>query len=134
MHPLAVKLTPNDQVFKKKSVFQKLPYWEILRVRHYIDDMHVEKNVCESCLGTLLKIKCKRKDGDSSWLDMLVVQSKRKSEAEDNEKFIKARQIYNFCTKEATQFFTYLLLVKTPSSYCTNIRSLVDVNSGKMKL
>ena len=29
--PLTVKLTPKDQVFKKKSVFWKLPYWEILR-------------------------------------------------------------------------------------------------------
>ena len=121
-------------MFKKKSVFNKLPYWEILRVRHCIDVMHVEKNVCESILGTLLKIKGKRKDGDGSRLDMLAGQSKCKSEAEDDDKFIKARQSYNFSTKEATQFFTYLLSVKTPSSYCANIRSLVDVSSGKMKL
>jgi len=53
--------------------------------------MHVEKNVCESILGTLLKIKGKRKDGDGSRLDMLADQSQRKSEAEDDDKFIKAR-------------------------------------------
>ena len=132
--PFAVKLTPKDQVFKKKSVFWTLPYWEILRVRHCISVMHVEKNVCESILGTLLKIKGKRKDGEDSWLDMLADQSQCKSEAEDDDKFIKAHQSYNFSTKEATQFFTYLLLVKTPSSYCANIRSLMDVSSGKMKL
>ena len=80
-HPLTMKLTPKDQVFKNKSVFWKLPYWEILRVRHCIDVMHVEKNVCESILGTLLKIKGKRKDGDGSRLDMLADQSKHKSEA-----------------------------------------------------
>ena len=96
--------------------------------------MRVEKNVCESILGTLLKIKGKRKDGDGSRLDMLADQSQRKSEEEDDDKFIKARQSYNFSTKEATQFFTYLLSVKTPSSYCANIRSLVDVSSVKMKL
>ena len=96
--------------------------------------MHVEKNVCESILGTLLNFKGKRKDGDGSRLDMLVDQSKCKSEAEDDDKFIKACESYNFSTKEATQFFTYLLSVKTPSSYCANIRSLVDVSSGKMKL
>ena len=61
-HPLLVKLTPKLQVFKKKSVFWKLPYWEILRVRLCINVMHVVKNVCESILGTLLKIKGKRKD------------------------------------------------------------------------
>ena len=53
--------------------------------------MHVEKNVCESILGTLLKIKGKRKDGDGARLDMLVDKSKRKSEAEDDNKFINAR-------------------------------------------
>ena len=68
---------------------------------HYcIDVMHVEKNVCESILGTLLKIKGKRKVGEGSRLDMLDDQSKRKSEAEDDDdKFIKARQSYNFSTK-----------------------------------
>ena len=90
-HAKMVKQTPKGQVFKKKSVFRKSPYWEILRVRHYIDVMHVEKNVCESILGTLLKIKGKRKDGDGSRLDMLVDQSQRKSEAEDDDKFVKAR-------------------------------------------
>ena len=79
-----------------------------------IDVMHVEKNVCESILGTLLKIKGKRKDGDSSWLDMLADQSQRKSEAEDDDKFIKARQSYNFSTKEATQFSPICCLLRYP--------------------
>ena len=58
------KQTPKHQVFKKKSVFWALPYWKLLTVRHCIDVMHVEKNVCESILGTLLKIKGKTKAGD----------------------------------------------------------------------
>ena len=41
--------------------------------------MHVEKNVCESILGTLLKIKGKIKDGDGARLDMLADQSIRKN-------------------------------------------------------
>ena len=64
--------------------------------------MHIEKNVCESILGTLLKIKGKRKYGDGSQLDMLADQSQCKSEADDDDKFIKSRQSYNFRTKEAT--------------------------------
>src|SRR5215216_4908241 len=94
-HALTVKQTTMNQVFKRKSVFWKLLYWEILHVHHFIDVMHVEKNVCESILGTLLKIKGKTKDGDGARLDMLVDQSKRKSEAEDDDKLIKARQSYN---------------------------------------
>jgi hypothetical protein len=39
----------------KKWVLQ-LPYWKDLDVHHSIDVMHVEKNVYESLLGTLLNM------------------------------------------------------------------------------
>ena len=75
-----------DQVFKKKLVFWQLPYWEFLSVRHCIDVMHIEKNVCESILGTLVKIKGKRKDGDGEQLNMLGDLSQRMNEVEDDDK------------------------------------------------
>jgi hypothetical protein len=34
--------------------FLELPYWKDLDVCHSIDVMHIEKNVCESLLRTLL--------------------------------------------------------------------------------
>jgi len=70
----------KEQVFKKKSVFWQLPYWQDLDVRHSIDVMHVEKNVCESILGTLLKIKGKTKDGYKARLDMQVIRPDSKIE------------------------------------------------------
>ena len=39
-----------------------LPYWTDLDVRHCIDVMHVDKNVCDSVIGTLLNIQSKMKD------------------------------------------------------------------------
>jgi len=39
-----------------------LPYWSDLDVRHCIDVMHVEKNVCDSVIRTLLNIQGKTKD------------------------------------------------------------------------
>ncbi|CAH9133258.1 unnamed protein product [Cuscuta epithymum] len=42
--------------YKKMSVFWNLPYWEHLSVRHCIDVMHVEKNVFDSLIGTLLNM------------------------------------------------------------------------------
>ena len=38
--------------------------------------MHVEKNICESLLGTLLQIKGKTKDGANPRMDMLGDQPK----------------------------------------------------------
>ena len=33
-------------IWKKRSIFFDLPYWSDVDVRHCIDVMHVEKNVC----------------------------------------------------------------------------------------
>ena len=48
---------------EKRSIFFDLPYWSNLDVRHCIDVMHMEKNVCDSLIGTFLNIKGKTKDG-----------------------------------------------------------------------
>jgi hypothetical protein len=48
------KNTGKDDMWKKQSIFWELPYWKDLDICHSIDVMHIEKNVCESLLGTLL--------------------------------------------------------------------------------
>ena len=65
---------------------------------------------------------------------MLGDQSQRMNEAEDDDKLLHQHQSYNFTATEVKEFFEFLLSIKTPSSYSTNIRSLVDVSTGKMKL
>ncbi|XP_073153118.1 uncharacterized protein [Henckelia pumila] len=56
--------------FKKKSIFFELEYWKHLYVRHVLDVMHIEKNVCESLLGTFLDILGKIKYGIAARLDL----------------------------------------------------------------
>jgi hypothetical protein len=48
--------TPNDAnghapMWKKKSIFWELPYWQVLEVRSAIDVMHLTKNLCVNLLG-----------------------------------------------------------------------------------
>ena len=47
-----------------------LPYWPSLKLRHNLDVMHIEKNVCENLLGTLLGIPNKSKDNINARLDL----------------------------------------------------------------
>ncbi|KAI5343771.1 hypothetical protein L3X38_011647 [Prunus dulcis] len=62
----------DDRVcWKKKSKFFDLEYWKYLHVRHVLDVMHIEKNVCNSIFGTLLEIPGKNKDGIAALLDLL---------------------------------------------------------------
>ena len=57
-------------IWKKRSIFFNLPYWSDLNVRHCIDVMHVEKNVCGSVIGTLLNIQVKTKDSLNTCQDL----------------------------------------------------------------
>jgi hypothetical protein len=46
------------------------PYWKDLDIRHSIDVMHIEKNVCESLLGTLLNTHGKTRDHGHARADL----------------------------------------------------------------
>ncbi|KAL8145946.1 hypothetical protein AgCh_003901 [Apium graveolens] len=64
------KKPTTSSIWKKRSIFWDLPYWEHLQVRQCLDFMHIEKNVCESITGTLLNIPGKTKDGVKARLDL----------------------------------------------------------------
>ena len=61
----------NTNCWKKKSILFELEYWKYLHVRHNLDVMHIEKNVCESIIGTLFNIPGKTKDGLNARLDLV---------------------------------------------------------------
>jgi len=46
----------------KKSLLFMFPYWSTLKLRHNLDVMHIEKNICDSVFGTLMNIDGKTKD------------------------------------------------------------------------
>ncbi|GKC48475.1 hypothetical protein Tco_1071220, partial [Tanacetum coccineum] len=56
--------------WKKKSIFFELVYWDFLPIRHNLDVMHIEKNVCDNVLFTLLGIAGKTKDHLNARLDL----------------------------------------------------------------
>ena len=41
----------HTPMWKKKSIFWELPYWQVLEVRNAIDMMHLTKNLCVNLLG-----------------------------------------------------------------------------------
>ena len=65
------RIAGEKNIWKKRSIFFDLPYWRSLDVRHSIDVMHVEKNVCDSLISTLLHIPGKTKDGINARLDLV---------------------------------------------------------------
>ena len=59
--------------WKKHSIFFDLPYWRTLLLRHNLDVMHIEKNVCDSVMGTVLDIDKQSKDSLNARLDLKMM-------------------------------------------------------------
>ena len=57
-------------LWKKVSKFWEIPYWKDLSIRHCLDVMHIEKNVCDAIIGTLLNIPGKTKDTKQARKDL----------------------------------------------------------------
>ncbi|XP_057992353.1 uncharacterized protein LOC110636261 [Hevea brasiliensis] len=51
----------KEEAWNKKSIFFTLPYWEFNLVRHNLDVMHIEKNVCDNILGTFVELRWENK-------------------------------------------------------------------------
>ncbi|XP_071687302.1 uncharacterized protein [Rutidosis leptorrhynchoides] len=126
---------PPKGIWKKKSIFWKLPYWKHLRVRHCIDVMHIEKNVCESLIGLLLNIPGKTKDGIKVRRDMELMNIRPELQPKDidgrSTKFLPPA-CYTMSKVEKTKFCQCLHGIRVPSGYSANIRKLVSMKDLKL--
>ncbi|XP_074321844.1 uncharacterized protein LOC141659024 [Apium graveolens] len=126
------KPTPNS-IWKKRSIFWDLPYWEHLQVRHCLDFMHIEKNVCESIIGTLLNIPGKTKDGMKARLDLqeLGVRAELAPQQSGKRAYLPPA-CYTLSRKEKISFCECLSSVKVPSGYSSNPKNLVSMKDLKL--
>jgi hypothetical protein len=124
----------NAPMWKKMSIFWLLPYWKYLMVRHAIDVMHVEKNVFDSLIGTLLDIPGKTKDTLNAQLDLEEMNLRKDLHyiQLDNGKKKLPTACYTMSKEEKIRLCGCLRDVKVPTGYSSNIRSLVNMKDKKL--
>ncbi|XP_019156907.1 PREDICTED: uncharacterized protein LOC109153494 [Ipomoea nil] len=125
--------TTQKTLWKKRSIFWDLPYWKHLAVRHCLDVMHIEKNVCDIIIGTLLNIQGKTKDGIKARKDMVVMGIREKlAPQEMGKRAYLPPACHTLSKKEKTSFCACLNGVKVPSGYSSNIKKLVSMKDLKL--
>ncbi|XP_062024123.1 uncharacterized protein LOC133740203 isoform X2 [Rosa rugosa] len=126
-----MKLTKR---WKKKSIFFELPYWQHLLLRHNLDMMHIEKNICESIIGTLLNMKGKTKDNLNSRKDLKEMGiSKKLRQKNDGSSSSKGKTPpYVFLKKEKQIFCKRVFSLRPPDGYSLNIGSRVSLEELKI--
>ncbi|XP_042950344.1 uncharacterized protein LOC122282460 [Carya illinoinensis] len=128
------KRTPNELNWTKKSIFFKLPYWLHLGLRHNLDVMHIEKNICDNVLGTLLNIEGKTKDSANARRDLENLGLRKELHLQhDGDRISMNLGSYMLNLNERRNFCAWLSEVKFPDGFASNIARCVNVSEGKIK-
>ena len=102
-------------------------------VRHVLDVMHIEKNICEALLGTMLNIPKKTKDKESVRLDMaeMGIRTELRPKTPGKKEKLPLAS-WNLTHSEKKAVCSSFLGMKLPDGFCSNIRSLVSMETLRL--
>ncbi|XP_042446384.1 uncharacterized protein LOC122031323 [Zingiber officinale] len=128
-----VGATNLSKCWKKKSIFFNLPYWKYLHVRHCLNVMHIEKNVFESLINTLMNIKGKTKDNVAARLDMVQMGIRPQLAPKIGEKrTYLPPAACSFTKNERLQVCRSLMDIKVVEGFSSNMKNLVCMDEMKL--
>ncbi|KAK7349692.1 hypothetical protein VNO77_07266 [Canavalia gladiata] len=113
--------------WKKKNIFFDLPYWEHNLLRHNLDVMHIEKNVCGNIIYTLLNDGSKSKDHIFARRDLQSMGVRHDLWVDENGKYPLA--IYTLTNQGKKVFLKTLRNVIVPDGYSSNISRCIDAEN-----
>lgn len=121
--------------WKKLSIFYELPYWADNLLKHNLDVMHIEKNVCDSVVGTLVDSDTKTKDGLKARLDLQLLNVRPELHpimTANGEKYFLPNACYFMDNAKKEMFLSVLKNLKTPDGYSSLIARCVNMRQRKL--
>jgi hypothetical protein len=133
-------------IYNQKSAWWGLPYWKDLLLPHNLDVMHIEKNISDNILWTLLKVEGKTKDTTNARLDlhdmdirphdMDIRPQYHGMQQGTSLKLPEARYVMK--EKHRAEFCKFLKGVKFSDGYATNLTKSISADGtkvvGKLKM
>ena len=134
-HLVTKRKRPSTHLnWTKKSIFFELPYWKTLTIRHNLDVMHIEKNVCDSVLGTLLNINGKTKDTYKARLDLEYMGIRKELHPiRMDGTILMPHACYVFNNTERMLFCKFLQSIKLPDGTASNISRCVNTKDWSLR-
>ncbi|WVZ49373.1 hypothetical protein U9M48_000740, partial [Paspalum notatum var. saurae] len=137
MHPQNKKRKreANDgQCWKRRSCLWDLPYWSSLKLRHNLDVMHIEKNICEYFLGTFLGIPGKSKDTINARLDLEDMGIRKNLHLIPNgDSYSVPQAPYVMSKTQKLDFCRFLRSVKFPDGYASNLATCISTDGCNLQ-
>ena len=95
--------------------------------------MHIEKNVCESIIDTLLGIKEKSKDGLAARMDLKPLNMRSELDPIfENCRTKLLESSFTLSKEDKTRFCKTLSEIKVPDGYSSNIRNRMSMQDLKL--
>ena len=118
---------------KKKTIFFEFLYWKYLLLRHNLDLMHIERNVAENVISTLLEIEGKTKDGIRARADFVKLGIRHDLHPRaDGARTKLPTAEYNMKHGEKRMLCHVLKSIRVPNNYFSNIRNCVNIQERKL--
>ncbi|CAM8934817.1 unnamed protein product [Rhodiola kirilowii] len=117
------------------SIFYDLPYWSTLRQPYSLDVMHIEKNVFDNIIGTILGLQGKTKD-DIKAREGLEQQGIRKElwwkkTGSSSRKDKVSQASYTVLPEERAKIFEFIKDAKYPYGYAGSLKNKINVEDKK---
>lgn len=131
---MVVFLVQVMQIWKKRSILFDLSYWEHNLLRHNLDVMHIEKNVCDNLIGTLLNFDGKSKDNLKARFDLKDMNIRKEFHPQmgPNNKWTYPPAAFTMSSQEKDLFLSVLKYIKVPDGYASNISRCVNLKDRKL--
>jgi hypothetical protein len=116
------------------SFLWELPYTKALLLPHNIDLMHQERNVAESIISMCFDFTGQTKDNIKARRDLAELCDRPHLELRQNPSGYESRPraLYCLMLKEREEIFQWLKKLKFPDRYAANIKSAVNLDTGKL--
>ena len=130
--PIPKDANGHAPMWKKKSIFWDLPYWQVLEVRSSIDVMHLTKNLCVNLLG-FMGVYGKPKDTFEARQDLRCLRERdnlHPEKTDDGRHYLRPAS-YTLSKEEKEIMFECLNNIKVPSGFSSNIKGIINVPEKK---
>ncbi|XP_025670687.2 uncharacterized protein [Arachis hypogaea] len=117
-------------MWRKKSIFFYLPYWESNLLRHNLDIMHIEKNVCDNVLYTLLNETGRSKDNLKARKDLKEMGIRKDLWSDENGRYHPS--LFTMSNSMKDIFLRTIKNIKVPDGLSNNISRCVDLKQRKL--
>lgn len=122
-----------ESTFKKRSIFFQLEYWEHLLVRHNLDSMHIEKNVFDNIVHTILQVDNRSKDNVKARLDMKRFKIRTHLHVDETQEKPDLPEAMHYMNSDNKKVFCSVVKnARFPVDYASNMDGKVRLDEKKL--